>query len=76
MGGYWGRSGGADEIGDALYARAVVFQLGSRRCALVSLDLVSISAETVGQMRTRISARTDLAPNSVMVCASHTHSGP
>ena len=62
MGGYWGRSGGAAEIGDALYARAVVFQLGKRRCALVSLDLVSISAETVGRMRARISARTDLAP--------------
>ncbi len=76
MGGYWGRSGGAAEIGDALYARAVVFQLGKRRCALVSLDLVSISAETVGRMRARISARTDLASHSVMVCASHTHSGP
>ena len=29
MGGYWGRSGCATEIGDSLYARAVVFQGGA-----------------------------------------------
>jgi len=76
MGGYWGRSGCATEIGDSLYARAVVFQAGARRCALVSLDLISVSAETVAHIRGQIAARVDISPDAVMICASHTHSGP
>lgn len=76
MGGYWGRSGCATEIGDSLYARAVVFQAGARCCALVSLDLIAVSAETVAQIRAQIAARVDISPDAVMICSSHTHSGP
>lgn len=76
MGGYWERSGCATEIISSLYARAVVFQSDAHSCALVSLDLVSIGAETVAQMREEIAAHVNFEPASIMICASHTHSGP
>ncbi len=76
MGGYWERCGTATQIDMPLYARAVVFVRGAQRCALVSLDLVALSATVVDDIRRQIADRTGMDEAAVMVCASHTHSGP
>ena len=77
MGGYWGRRSGATAIHDPLSAKLVVWQGPTGAAALVSLDLVAISAERVVRIREEVStAMAGLDEQAVMVCCSHTHAGP
>jgi hypothetical protein len=76
MGGYWGRCSAATAIGDALWAKALVFAHGEERLALVCLDLVALSADVVAQVRRRIEEDIGIKAAAVMVCCSHTHAGP
>jgi neutral ceramidase len=76
MGGYWGRLTGAAGVHDPLAARALTWRCGADRAGLVALDLVGLDAETVAGMRQRIAAQTGIPAGAVMVCCTHTHSGP
>ena len=76
MGGYWERSGAAVGVAAPLYARAAAFQRGDQRCALVSLDLVAVGADSARRIRAHVQERIALPAAALMVCASHTHSGP
>ncbi|MBN1203713.1 MAG: neutral/alkaline non-lysosomal ceramidase N-terminal domain-containing protein [Myxococcaceae bacterium] len=61
----------ASQATPALHARAVVLQAGEARVGLVSLELLSVTAPMVEQIRARASA---LGLRSVLVFATHTHS--
>ncbi len=76
MGGYWGRRSGATHIRDRLMAKALVCGLGSARVALVAVDLVGLDAAVVRAIRERVACSTGIEVMAVMICASHTHSGP
>ena len=76
MGGYWERASGAQQIRDPLAAKAVAFAAGSRRIGLIALDLVGLDRGTVLEIRRRVEDETGLSPGALMVCCSHTHSGP
>ena len=76
MGGYWGRRSGATHIRDRLMAKALVCGLGSARVALVAVDLVGLDAAVVRAIRERVACATGIEVMAVMICASHTHSGP
>ena len=76
MGGYWGRRSGATHIRDHLMAKALVCGLGSARVALVAVDLVGLDADAVRAIRERVACSTGIEVMAVMICASHTHSGP
>lgn len=76
LGGYWGRQSGATHVRDRLLAKAVVCGSGSARIALVAVDLVGLNAEVVRVIRERVERTSGIAKAAVMVCASHTHSGP
>ena len=76
MGGYWGRRSGATHIRDRLMAKALVCGLGSARIALVAVDLVGLDAAVVRAIRERVARVTGIEGAAIMVCASHTHSGP
>ena len=76
MGGYWGRQSGATHIRDRLMARALVCGCGSARVALVAVDLVGLDTDVVRAIRLRVGRATGIEDAAVMVCASHTHSGP
>ncbi|HCV24980.1 MAG TPA: hypothetical protein DGN59_16105, partial [Candidatus Latescibacteria bacterium] len=76
MGGYWGRSGPSLGIHDPLYGRVLVFELHGQRVGVVSLDLVGLGAHVAQQLCERISARIDSSPENLLLCATHTHSGP
>ena len=76
MGGYWGRRSGATHIRDRLRAKALVCGRGAMRVALVAVDLVGLDAEVVRAIRERIGCATGIEGAAIMVCASHTHSGP
>lgn len=76
MGGYWGRKSGATGVHDRLKAKALAFADGEGQAALVALDLVGLDAATVRQVRDRVRERTGIRGDHLMVCCSHTHSGP
>ena len=76
MGGYWGRRSGATHIRDRLMAKALVCGQGAARIALVAVDLVGLDADAVRGIRKKIGRTTGIEGAAIMVCASHTHSGP
>ncbi|HUW62109.1 MAG TPA: neutral/alkaline non-lysosomal ceramidase N-terminal domain-containing protein [Candidatus Bathyarchaeia archaeon] len=65
-----------ESVRDDLYARAVVLESGGERLALVSCDLICLTEEVVDAARGLIAAETAIAADHVMLCATHTHTGP
>ena len=61
---------------DPLFARATVFDNGDDRVAIVALDLIGVSDTETAALRAEIEKRAGLKPEQVMVCATHTHTGP
>ncbi len=75
MYGYGARGTNVSEgVHDALYAKAIVLSDQSQKLAVVTLDLGSISAESVARIESIVRQRTDI--EAVLLVASHTHSGP
>ena len=68
--GYGDRSKGNTGVHDDLTATALVLDNGARRIAIVALDMLAINEFIVNRARAR------LAPTEVLLCCSHTHSGP
>jgi neutral ceramidase len=68
--GYGDRSKGNVGVHDDLTATALVITDGKTRVAIVALDLLTINEFVVDRVRSR------LAPTEVLLCCSHTHSGP
>jgi len=66
----------AERIRDELYAKAAVFEAGGERVALVVCDLVHVTAEIVKPAKDIIAERVGIPPESVMISATHTHTGP
>ena len=62
---------------DACKVRAVVFDDGQKRVALVGLDALVIRRPTVDAARQAIAAQCGIPPENVLIGASHSHSsGP
>ncbi len=61
---------------DPLYARAAVFDNGAARLGFIQLDLLSIRAAQVDQIRQRIAGECGFPGANVMVSATHNHAGP
>jgi len=68
--GYGDRTRGNVGVHDDLYATALVLDDGKTRLAIVALDMLAINEFVVDRVRTC------LAPTEVLLCCSHTHSGP
>ncbi len=66
----------ADGAHDPLHARALVLSDGNETLALVVVDTLGLSRETVDSAKAAIEARCGLAPNRILLCATHTHSAP
>ena len=66
----------SDAVADPLYARAVVVESGRERMALVSCDLICLTRETTDEAKNRIAERCGIGPERVLICATHTHTGP
>jgi neutral ceramidase len=66
-----------DAILDELYARAMVLDDGRTKIAIVSADLLYTPLEEItGPVRKIIWEKTGIPEQNVLVCATHTHSGP
>ena len=60
---------------DPCKARAVVFDDGKTRVAIVGIDALFIRRQTVQAVRAAIQRKCGIDPQSIMISASHTHSG-
>jgi hypothetical protein len=60
---------------DACKVRAAVFDDGARKVAIVGIDSLFIRKPTVEAVRAAVKARCGIAPEAVLISASHTHSG-
>lgn len=74
--GYVGRSGPSSGCHDPLYARALAIGDAVRTVALVALDLCLVTASFTRVVRERVAEQASIAPEAILIAASHTHSGP
>ncbi len=63
-------------IRDRLWARAMAVEVNDRRIVIITCDLIGITRQTTRRIREILSRQCTLAADAVMVCCSHTHSGP
>jgi hypothetical protein len=63
-------------VDDDLYAKALVLEQDGSKAALVACDLVEMPRPIAEQARKLIEKSTGIAPDHVMISATHTHTGP
>ncbi len=67
----------SDAVMDELYAKAMVLSDGSNTVAILSADLLYAPLEEItSPVRAAIREKLGIPGRNVMVCATHTHSGP
>lgn len=77
LAGYGSRKGrGSTGIHDRLYARAVALSDGDQTVILLANDLLAITDDMRTAVYQKINREIILKPDSLMISASHTHSGP
>jgi neutral ceramidase len=73
------RSRASAGVHDAIFARALVLGNGQEHgdaCALVSVDVCVLDAETTREMRAAAEARSGIPAQRIVIAATHTHSAP
>jgi len=66
----------AKEIRDDLWCRAIIVEWMGEAVVLVSCDLLGFSVELTRQLRERISEKSGLAAERILIACTHTHYGP
>lgn len=74
--GYSNRTHGATAIHDGLLARALVLSDADTTCAIVACELRCVNEETTAEVRQAVARRVGIPGANVLLCATHTHSGP
>lgn len=69
-----------DRIGtyvkDDLFCHAMVIEGNGGKIALVSLDIGALNQEEADKAKELITQKTTIPPSNVLICATHTHTGP
>jgi len=77
LGGYGARRGRPSTgVHDPLHAKALVLDNGRERVAIVTCDLIGVGKVVKRQVLARVARATQLDDAHLLICASHTHSGP
>jgi neutral ceramidase len=66
----------AEGAHDPLHARALVLDDGATRLALVVVDNLGVTRETADEAKAIAAKRCGIAPDKILVSATHTHSAP
>src|SRR6202167_4225025 len=74
--GYGNRVGRNAGIHDDLAAQALVLSDGINKIAIAGVDLLAVGVRIADDVRERAAAGTGLPADSILVCATHTHSAP
>lgn len=72
----YARLRGSKGVRDPLLATALMLDDGATRVALVSLDLLAIHEDVVGEIEAGLVARAGLSPEGLVVACSHSHYAP
>ncbi len=73
----WGsREKPSECISDELYVKSLVLFDGKNKVAIVSADLLWVSAEMTSAIRNIIEEKTGIPKGNILISASHTHFGP
>lgn len=75
MSGYFHERGATGTL-DPLVAKAVVFEQGDVKAALVVGDIISIDRQLTDAVRAEIEKQIGIPPEHVIVAATHSHTGP
>ena len=65
-----------EDVHDPLYATALVASNESNSLAVISLDLMVISAEFTAAIRQTVYEATGIPESAILVCCTHTHNAP
>jgi hypothetical protein len=76
MDGYSDRPGVSQGVHDDLHARALVFDDGQTRAALVSCELLDVDRHLVDAARRQAAEATGIPAEHIMIATVHTHAGP
>jgi hypothetical protein len=76
MSGYGGRDEPFSGIHDSIFATAIVLEMGDKKMAMVSADVVGFSHDFVDQTLKSIQTRSGIPSENVLVIAAHNHGGP
>jgi neutral ceramidase len=76
MDGYLAREGTSLGTHDPLLAQVLIVSDGEKRMALVTLDLLAVSAGFTDPLREALAEKIGTSPAAIMICPSHTHCGP
>jgi hypothetical protein len=63
-------------IRDRLWARAMAMELDGERMVIVACDLIGTELSITQRVRELLKEQVGLPEDAVLVCSSHTHSGP
>lgn len=74
--GYGGRTRPSERIRDDLRATALVLEAAGRRAAIVAVDVIALSRDSVATIRSQIAAESGIPLECILVACSHTHGGP
>ena len=66
----------ATGVHDPLKAKALVMKQGDEQIALVFCDLVGLSLNVTTNARAQVSDKTGIPVSHIMMCATHSHTGP
>ncbi|HGJ66419.1 TPA: hypothetical protein ENS27_13735 [bacterium] len=66
----------ATAVHDDLFAKAMIFDDGKTIAGILACDIICLSADEVAKVRDVISKKTGINGNNIMVCCTHTHTGP
>src|SRR6266478_3080881 len=76
MAGYGNRVGRAAGVHDDLAAQALVLSDGASKVAVAGVDVLALGQRIADDIRERVAARSDIDADAIIICATHTHSGP
>lgn len=77
MSGYIERKGQAKGIIDHLFAKAIVLEDNAgEKIVIISADLLYITKVQTEVIRAKINELTEIKVNQIVICVTHTHSGP
>lgn len=74
--GFGARPGPSIGVRDDLYASALYLSRDDQQVLILSADLIGLHRDEVALVRSQIQEATGIAPEAIMVCTTHTHSGP
>ena len=66
----------SESVRDNLTATAFAFESGRKRVLMISVCVCLINTQLDKKTREKISEKTGVCPQNILLCATHTHSGP